>query len=358
MASPPSEAARLEERVLPWAQRLHDAHPVRPWLVGGAIFFALTLAFTAGELVLGRQGLVFDPAPGSSTLRNVRLAIVLFLGVGFAVASSLYLVRHERESLRALLPHLRLSAAEVAELQAAPGRLSRRGLWRGGLIGVALSLLIPLLADSPRVLYDPHYWLPEMYWHRLTTPVLGWWLGRVATLVVTQSLRMRDLVERLPEIDLFDPAPLRPFVSQVSSHALVLAGITAVLALNLFEEHFGQMVGALAAMNAGLGALVVLGPLRGVRDRVREAKGHALTWCRRELAETAAAFERPEGASAGASPSGRMADLVAYEKRVKSVAEWPFDAVAVRRLGFYLLIPLLSWSGGAFVERLIDSLLD
>ena len=45
-------------------------------------------------------------------------------------------------------------------------------------------------------------------------------------------------------------------------------------------------------------------------------------------------------------------------ERVEAVHEWPFDAGALRRLAFYLLIPLLSWSGGALVERLIDAWLD
>jgi len=361
MARPPAvagEPALLEERILPWSQRLHDAHPVSPWLAGAAVFLGLTLAFAAAEFALGRQSLLIDPTPGSPLLRNVRLAIVMFIGVGFGVAASLFLVRRERESLRTLLPHLQLPPGEAAELEGAPGRLRRTALWRAGLIGIALSLLLPLLADPARVLYDPRQWDPEMYWHRVILLVLGWWLGRVAALVATQSMRMRALAERLPELDLFDPAPLRPFAAQVSSHALVVAGVTGVLSLNLLEENFGQMVAVLAVMNAGFGALVVLGPLRGLRDRLREAKLRALTWCRGELADAAAALERGPGASPDSGRSGRMADLVAYERRVESVAEWPFDAGAIRRFGFYLLIPLISWSGGALVERMIDSLLD
>jgi len=361
MATPPAVVPKdplPEERMLPWSQRLHDAHPVSPWLAGAAVFLGLTLAFAAVEFALGRPALLVDPAPGSPALRNVRLAIVMFVGVGFGVAASLFLVRRERESLRALLPYLQLPPGEAAELEDVPGRLRRVALWRAGVVGIALALVIPLLADPARVLYDPRQWDPEMYWHRVILLVLGWWLGRVSALVITQSLRLRELVDRLPELDLFDPAPLRPFASQVSSHALVLAGVTGVLSLNLLEENFGQMVAVLVAMNVGLGALVVLGPLRGIRDRLRAAKGRALSWCRAELARAVASLEHERDESGGSVSPGRMADLVAYERRVESVAEWPFDAGAIRRLGFYLLIPLFSWSGGALVERLIDSLLD
>jgi hypothetical protein len=350
-----SRVEREPERILPWTQRLHDAHPVPPWQVGTAIFLALTLLFCGVEVALGRHRMIVDFAPDSPALRNVRLAILLFLSAAYAVAASLYLVRRERESLAALLPHLRVTAAEADTLRAVPGQFRRATLWRGGLIGLAVALLIPLLADPARVLYDPRQWDSEMYWHRVILLALGWWLGRMTLLVVTQSLRMRELVRRLPELDLFDPAPLRPFASQVSSHALVLAGVTGILALNLLEERFGLMVGTLVVMNAAFAALTVFGPLRGIRDRLRAAKTRALAWCRGELAGAAA---RLEGDVPEPGATGRMADLVAYETRVEAVAEWPFDAGAIRRLAFYLLIPLISWLGGALVERLIDSLLD
>jgi hypothetical protein len=50
--------------------------------------------------------------------------------------------------------------------------------------------------------------------------------------------------------------------------------------------------------------------------------------------------------------------IVAYRQVVDGVREWPFDASTVMRFALYLLIPLGSWSGGALVERVIDSLLE
>jgi hypothetical protein len=53
-----------------------------------------------------------------------------------------------------------------------------------------------------------------------------------------------------------------------------------------------------------------------------------------------------------------MHEIVAYKQVVDGVREWPFDASTVMRFALYLLIPLASWSGGAVVERVIDSLLE
>ena len=50
-------------------------------------------------------------------------------------------------------------------------------------------------------------------------------------------------------------------------------------------------------------------------------------------------------------------ELVAYEARIESVREWPFDSGTLSRFLLYLALPLGSWAGGALVERAIDGLL-
>jgi hypothetical protein len=50
--------------------------------------------------------------------------------------------------------------------------------------------------------------------------------------------------------------------------------------------------------------------------------------------------------------------LFAYEARVESAREWPFDASTLVRFALLLTVPLVSWLGGALVERVVDRLLD
>ena len=49
--------------------------------------------------------------------------------------------------------------------------------------------------------------------------------------------------------------------------------------------------------------------------------------------------------------------LLAWEARIESVREWPFDTPALVRFALFLLIPLGSWLGGAMVERVVDLVL-
>ena len=58
------------------------------------------------------------------------------------------------------------------------------------------------------------------------------------------------------------------------------------------------------------------------------------------------------------STQGRLTDLLAYQDRVQSTPEWPFDSSTLLRFGLYLLIPVGSMVGGALVERVIDMMLD
>ena len=51
-------------------------------------------------------------------------------------------------------------------------------------------------------------------------------------------------------------------------------------------------------------------------------------------------------------------ELVAWRGLIESVREWPFDSPTLLRFGLYLAIPLGSWLGGAFVERLLGAALD
>ena len=61
--------------------------------------------------------------------------------------------------------------------------------------------------------------------------------------------------------------------------------------------------------------------------------------------------------SAEATPPGHIADLVAYETRVASIATWPFDLSTLLRFALYVALGLGSWLGAAMVERLVSAVL-
>jgi hypothetical protein len=50
-----------------------------------------------------------------------------------------------------------------------------------------------------------------------------------------------------------------------------------------------------------------------------------------------------------AAAATRMQALLAYESRIQSVHEWPFDPTTLARVASYVLIPALPWIGKALL---------
>ncbi|MCR9241498.1 MAG: hypothetical protein NXH87_08990 [Rhodobiaceae bacterium] len=51
----------------------------------------------------------------------------------------------------------------------------------------------------------------------------------------------------------------------------------------------------------------------------------------------------------------KIGGLLALEARIQAAREWPIDFSTLGRLAFYLAIPLISWIGGALMERAVDA---
>jgi hypothetical protein len=89
-------------------------------------------------------------------------------------------------------------------------------------------------------------------------------------------------------------------------------------------------------------------PLRGIRRKIRVAKNEELEWCRQSLGSSRDALK------SGAGEKLSVADILAYRTMIETMRNWPFDSPTLVRFTLYLLIPLGSWLGGAFVERGLD----
>jgi len=100
--------------------------------------------------------------------------------------------------------------------------------------------------------------------------------------------------------------------------------------------------------------LFVSKPMWQVRNKIRQSKHE-------ELAKVRAAINGKPNALAGSCIESRqddftLPDLLYYEDRINAVWEWPLST-HVRRLFFYLVLPLVAWSLAALVENAIDTLI-
>ncbi len=328
---------------------------ISPLWLGIGISGTLIAILLVTETVLGRwAGLLaereFDVLARASSgiLRDLRLAIVHCLLVGYLPAAFLYVLQSGRRTVLVLQGALGCTREECEAL-AASVRLSGRGLVITGLIGFALSFLIPYMVPPvPPTPWSPSTWSPEVTWTRILSPAANlwtWWLGYA---VVTVSIRMSRLARKLNRIDLLDLSPLAPFTQQGLTNALLVIGLLSINSLMLLETGFGRMMLWIGGATLVVAALALLSPVRGVHKRIRQSKDATLRLINGAILKQRSALEDPDVGRR----IGEMADLVAYRGLIEDVPEWPFTTSTDARLILYMLIPVAFWVLGAVAEEI------
>ena len=334
----------------PWTFRLLERTSLPPGWVGAGIALG---AFLAAHLYYaGLSALGFETAWDISR-ETVLGEAVLALLLGYIIVANRYAVRGVLRDLDEVAPLLDATDAELArerrELVAFDPRVMRAAGW-------SIALLSAL-----QVLFDPNIWRPEglpplsdhvTWWLLFRNGLTGWFTGRVVAHQVGITRRFSRIGTRV-RVDLLRIEALGPFARFGLRTVLLWILGTSIIGLLFVIGLAASSVPFIIAAVLSLALAALLTPVLGVRTRVREAK-------ERELERVRAALERERAHALADSDGrpGRLADLVAYEQRVASVREWPFDTSVWLRFALYLAIGLGSWVGAALVERLLGSFLD
>jgi hypothetical protein len=225
-----------------------------------------------------------------------------------------------------------------------------------GLMGVLLTVLLPYLTafESP---WDPGTWTPEVAWHRILGPFIGWWLAWFVLAVGYTSAQTSRLALRIGEIDLFDLSPLFPFTRQGLLTALLAVGGATIVSLFLLDPGQGPAVAVAIVICLPLAVLGLLLPVRGAHRRIRAVKKAELEWTHDRIRQSRSLLDgAPTEGAPGVVP-GQMADLTAYLQLVDNAQEWPFQGSTFVQVVLYVLIPAISWSGSALVKVMLENLI-
>lgn len=334
--------------------RLYDALGVHPALGGVYLAIAWTVLLIGGEWASGRLAPEAIDAPDGIEL--FELAVALFLGLFLVFVTAAYAAYSRRTALTVDALRACCVLTEAEGHPSEPGQYPRIHYWAWSAVGLAAGAAATYLDAEVTDTYDPYIvalWSPEVVMHRTLAPLIGLWQGRLVFAIVWDSLLLSRAARQIADLDLTDLSWTAPFTAQSLANVAIVAGFASFFAILLVDPRYVPVVGlvlAVAAVGAGLGLLL---PLLGLRARIRRAKEEELAWVRPEL--RLARNRIKAGDPAGA---GRVADLTAYEHFIHDVPDWGLDAGVLTRFGIYLLIPVLSWSGGALVERAIDAILD
>ena len=246
-----------------------------------------------------------------------------------------------------------VSALEAAGFPVPPDDASQRARWLriATVVGVLSALVLTQRSPGFEGFFAAASWGPETSWHRILGLALGVLTARLVFTVSLDALRFWRVADARSNVDLLDLASLRPFARHGQTNALLFLGYLSAYSLFLVDLRY-LAIFVQVSLSAVAGAAIAFAlPMWGARRLVQRSKARELDEIRERMRSSRQALS--DGAPADARD--RLDELVAWEARVESVREWPFDSGVLLRVAAYLGIPLLSWGGAAPVERWIDA---
>jgi hypothetical protein len=346
------------------APRLRGTGRLRavPTAVALGSLAGIATAYLATAAALGGFEILVDAEDPFHIQPAVRFDLLIALVLAFVLWSVLREPRATARDLAGLRPILDHGDAEYAALLREA--LSAGHSVAAGLLGAGFGLGVVLLTrwvtpGGGTSLPAVHPLLPslQLTWSIALTVSLFALIGRLALASIRISRLFASLGRRRVRLRLLDPGSLRPFARtglRSASYWFVGSGIAMLL---LFDAAVPGVIAAVIAATLALGVLSLLLPSRGIHQRLREAKRAELARVRQEIERRSRELFEPEDAAAQ-DPQPPLSALLAWEARIESVREWPFDTPTLVRFTLFLLIPLGSWLGGAMVERVVDMVLD
>ena len=325
----------------PWTMKAYDALPGNPIWIG--------IVFTLGLLLIFFLGRTFVDGAESPPSGNLRVAVTHILMTAYSASAYAYLLISARKTTHDLRP----AAQYVPHWQKIVDRSGKHPWWILLVVGTASYLLVGVAVTNattpaPTNPWEWQSWNYDVYWHRVTTVLFMWWIGCFCYVTVAESARLSQFSDDIESLDLLDMRPYQPLIRQGLTNALLVFGMVSVLSLLGVESRYWPLlVGSWITfiVVAWIGLML---PLRGIRKKIRAAKDQELDWCRQSLKTSRDALK------SGAGGRQSIDEIMAYKTMIESIRNWPFDSPTLVRFTLYLLIPLGSWLGGAFVERGLD----
>ncbi len=366
-----SSITKLPDKfLLYWDQKLVRLLGGYPWRAGAVVtvvsfvgFLALAQGFGIYEMV--NSGAIPNVARtfGMDPYTWAALVSSLLTGFGFS-ASSFALVQDVRDIKSIALVIGRDEEAltddwvEYVRARILRGRLAAIMFF---LIGVAVVLYNIPGASDLLGLHDPetYPWYQQVpaAWFLLFVPLNFALLGKGAYFTVVDDRFHRDTRNAHLCIDLLHPEQLEPFTRMALRRSLLwIVGSSICLLLFLNEAVSPTALLPFVFAIMVVASLALIAPLTGIHRKISATKRDELRTVRSKIAVLRDEVLHGTNPTITRNSAQRLTGLVAYEGRVEKTSEWPLDLPTLGTFSFYLAIPVISWVGGALMERVIDSL--
>jgi len=233
-----------------------------------------------------------------------------------------------------------------------------------GLFGLIIACFAPLLeqSDANWNPYDVSLWWWSVGWHRVLTAAIGWEGGLMIGAMLINADRLNKRAQAMP-FNLFDRNAVTETAKQGLFNALVVILLPATLLPFFVDSRYWVLLAFLFGLTVSFSLIGLLFPSLGLRKRIVAEKSAALSKVEQQLialTQSAARHEKTSDQSFLPAPDdlAQINQLLDYQAHIRAIPDWPFDRSVFARYITFLLIPLITWTGGAVAENFIGKFLD
>ena len=326
-------------------QWIYDRSPAGTFLTSAAILVLLAAVFL-GAAALDRMP-VFDPHGRVAGLGEAAWpAFVLSLLLAVVLGTQRY-ARQKNEGDEPVFARLFQREGPLPDFLT-PG--TRLRLIIATVVGLAAGAGLTVIS-LPRTILGIHPFVTAWFFAAESLVLILFARG------IVMSARSGELfslsIRRDLHIDLLRIDRLAAIGRYGARIALVWFSVAAVICLFFVGDNMAASTLLTVLGAAGIGIWIFMQPMMQVHKRIRAAKEAELEILRHAIADLRVQVLRDPPAAT------QLQGLLAYEKRIEDVREWPFDQTTALRLTAYVFIPAIPWFGQAiaqyFVERLAQS---
>ncbi|CDO60081.1 hypothetical protein BN1012_Phect1868 [Candidatus Phaeomarinobacter ectocarpi] len=237
-------------------------------------------------------------------------------------------------------------------LEPSPER--RRAGWIAAVLGLVIGAALFIAqrdAGTPERGYFEEFTLVA-WWALIATMLLSSLVIRWVVMARGETTEVTDNVLESAQLDLLSRADAHMVGGIALRGALVWLLHAAILFLLFVGQPLNAVLIVAFLFIVTIALMVFFMPLRWVHRLITQTKERELTKVRDDIRRTR--VQLSDTGNAGAQAGSRLTGLLAYEARIESVSEWAIDVGTMFRFVGLLSLPVISWTGGAFAERIID----
>lgn len=302
------------------------------------LVFVLLLGGYAAAAVFSGAPLVADYGGGAGPSHSARFAILFSLLITTALGVQRYVRLRERDDFPAYAAILKGGAADAREATSLTPRSAKitKATLIGLIVGAALCwTIVPPWRSAEQT-------MATYVWFCFVTILLAISFSRGVSLTRGGARGMREMIANRLEVDLLRVDRLSVIGRSAARSALIWFTISAVVCLFFIGGGSELFTVGLLLGCAAMGLWIFVATMESVRTKIRAAKAAELERVRAQIDAT-----RDE-------PGERLQGLLAYESRIQSVHEWPFDQTTLVRVVASAFILAVPWFGQAIAAFAVE----